>query len=157
MTDTDCVFCDIVAGDAHALVVDEREGVDGRPGTLAFSPLDPVAPGHVLVIPRAHHESLFDVPADALTAVTEHARSLARRMRGGERGFDGANLLNDSTSYQSVPHLHLHVVGRREDDPDLFPETDYDREREDAYDAVTDALESGRDSDSTASERESVK
>jgi diadenosine tetraphosphate (Ap4A) HIT family hydrolase len=78
-------------------------------------------------------------------------------MRGGERGFDGANLLNDSTSYQSVPHLHLHVVGRREDDPDLFPETDYDREREDAYDAVTDALESGRDSDSTGSERESVK
>lgn len=157
MADTDCVFCDIVAGDADVLVVDEREGEDGRPGTLAFSPLDPVAPGHVLVIPKAHHETLFEISEDALAAVTEHARTLARDLCGGDRGFDGANLLNDSTSYQSVPHLHLHVVGRRADDPDLFPETDYDGEREDAYDAVTDALESGRDRDASASERESVK
>ncbi|MFC6951348.1 HIT family protein [Halorubellus litoreus] len=151
MSDTDCVFCDIVAGDAHALVVDETAE------TLAFSPLDPFAPGHVLVIPKAHHESLFDVPADALADVTEHARVLARELCGGERGFDGANLFNDSTSYQSVPHLHLHVVGRRADDPDLFPETEYDGDREDAHAAVTAALEADGDRDSAERERESVK
>ena len=151
MADADCVFCDIVAGDADALVVDETAE------TLAFSPLHPIAPGHVLVIPKAHHESLFDVPADALADVTEHARTLARRMRGGERGFDGANLLNDSTSYQSVPHLHLHVVGRRAEDPDLFPEAGYDGDREDAYAAVSAALDDDRERDSAGSERESVK
>jgi histidine triad (HIT) family protein len=136
MTGTDCVFCDIVAGDADALVVDETAE------TLAFSPLHPIAAGHVLVIPKAHHESLFDVPADATADVTEHARTLARRMRGGDRGFDGANLLHDSTEYQSVPHFHLHVVGRRDGDADLLPGPDRDSEREDAHAAVRAALES---------------
>jgi histidine triad (HIT) family protein len=135
MTGTNCVFCRIVAGDADALVVDERET------TVAFAPLHPIAPGHVLVIPKAHHESLFDVPADVLAAVTEHARVLARRLRGDEGGFDGATLLHDSLAQQSVPHLHLHVVGRRDGARDLWPETEYNGSRRDAYDAVTAALD----------------
>jgi len=134
MTDVECVFCGIVSGDADALIVDERER------TLAFSPLDPVAPGHVLVVPKAHHESLFDVPVDVLGDVMTHVRSLARRLRG-DGGFDGVNVLNDSTGYQSVPHLHVHVVGRHEGDADLFPEGDYDGSRRDAYDAVVAALD----------------
>ena len=132
MADSECVFCAIVAGEADALVVDERDETDERPGTLAFAPLHPVAPGHVLVIPKAHHVTLFDVPA----------KSLACRFRGGERGFDGANLLHDSTEYQSVPHFHLHVVARRDGDADLLPGPDRDSEREDAYAAVRAALES---------------
>jgi histidine triad (HIT) family protein len=136
MTVTECVFCDIGAGDADALVVGERER------TLAFSPLDPVAPGHVLVVPKAHHESLFDVPEDVLVDVMEHVQSLARRLRGDE-GFDGVNVLHDSTFHQSVPHLHMHVVGRRDDDRDLWPETEYDGSKRDAYDAVTAALDDG--------------
>jgi histidine triad (HIT) family protein len=144
MSDPDCVFCDIVAGEADALVVDERDGGEGRAGTLAFSPLDPLAPGHVLVVPKAHHETLFDVPEDVLVDVTTHVRSLAKRMRrdGPESpGFDGVNVLNDSTSYQSVPHLHVHVVGRHADDDDLFPDTDYDGTKRNAYDAVVSALD----------------
>jgi len=147
VTETDCVFCDIVAGEADALVVDERDGGDGRPGTLAFAPLHPVAPGHVLVIPKAHYESLFDVPEEALGAVMAHVRSLARRMRhenSDGRGFDGVNVLNDSTAYQSVPHLHMHLVGRREDDPDLLPGAEHEVSRRDAYDAVSVALDDDR-------------
>lgn len=136
MTDVECVFCRIVAGEAEALVVDERER------TLAFSPLDPVAPRHVLVVPKAHHESLFDVPEDALVDVTTHVRSLARRLCGNaDRGFDGVNVLHDSNAQQSVPHLHVHVVGRRDGDRDLWPESDYDGSKRDAYDAVVAALE----------------
>jgi|GEM_PF-853138 len=147
MTDTDCVFCAIVAGEADALVVDERDGGSGRPGTLAFAPMDPVAPGHVLVIPKAHHESLFDITDGALADVMAHVRSLARQMRRESpdgRGFDGVNVLNDSTAYQSVPHLHMHLVGRREDDPDLLPDADYELSRRDAYDAVSAALDDDR-------------
>ena len=145
MTDTDCVFCDIVAGEADALVVEGRTGGGDRAGTLAFSPLDPVAPGHVLVIPKAHYESLFDVPEDVLGDVMAHVQDLATRMRGrksDEPGFDGVNVLNDSTDYQSVPHLHLHLVGRHDGDPDLLPDSDdYDGAKRDAYDAVTAALD----------------
>jgi histidine triad (HIT) family protein len=67
MTDRDCVFCAILAGDEDALVVDET------PETLAFPALNPVAPRHVLVVPKAHHESLFDVSRAALTAALEDA------------------------------------------------------------------------------------
>jgi histidine triad (HIT) family protein len=153
VTDTDCVFCDIVGGDGEALVVDECDGGDERAGTLASAPLDPVASGHVLVVPKAHHESLFDVSEDVLAAVTEHARLLARRFRGGEGGFDGANVLHDSSAQQSVPHLHLDVVGRREGDRDLWPETEYDGSKRDAYDAVTVALEAGPARPSTPESR----
>ncbi|WP_440991093.1 HIT family protein [Haloarchaeobius baliensis] len=145
MTDTDCVFCDIVAGEADALVIEDRDGGEERAATLAFSPLDPVAPGHVLVIPKAHHESLFDVPADVLGDVMAHVQDLATRMRGGEdreRGFDGVNVLTDNTEYQSVPHLHLHLVGRHDGDPDLLPDSgDCDIAKRDAFDAVTAALD----------------
>lgn len=138
MRDSECVFCDIVTGEADALVVEERES------TLAFSPLDPVAPGHVLVIPKAHHETLFDVPEGALADVMAHVRALAGELRAdddGGRGFDGVNVLHDSTAYQSVPHLHMHVVGRRDGDRDLWPESDYDGTKRDAYDTVTTALD----------------
>jgi histidine triad (HIT) family protein len=141
----DCVFCGIVAGEEPARIVDETAE------TLAFAPLDPLAPGHLLVVPKAHHESLFDVPDDVLAAVTGHARDLARDLCGGDHGFDGANLFNDSTSYQAVPHLHLHVVGRRAADPDLFPETDYHGDREEAYAPVTAALAAAGGRESTAS------
>jgi histidine triad (HIT) family protein len=147
MTETDCVFCGIVAGEADALVVDERDGGDGRPGTLAFAPLYPVAPGHVLVIPKGHQESLFDAPEEALGAVMAHVRSLARRMRREDpdgRGFDGVTVLNDGTAYQSVPHLHMHLVGRRGDDPDLLPGADDEVSKRDAYDAVSAALDEDR-------------
>ena len=133
MSESDCVFCAIVAGDAEALVVDET------PDTLAFSPLHPVVPGHVLVVPKAHFDSLFDVPEDVLGDVMTHVQSLARRLCG-DGGFDGVNVLHDSTVYQSVPHLHMHLVGRRDDDPDLWPETDYDGSKRDAHDAVVAAL-----------------
>jgi histidine triad (HIT) family protein len=134
MTDVGCVFCSITAGEADALIVDERER------TLAFSPLQPLAPGHALVVPKAHHESLFDVPPDVLADVMTHVRSLARRLRG-DGGFDGVNVINDSTEYQSVPHLHMHLVGRHEGEEDLFPEPEYDGSKRDAYDAVVAALD----------------
>ncbi len=133
--DAACPFCRIVAGDAETLAVDERE----RP--LAFAPLDPIAPGHALVVPKAHHESLFEVPGDVLADVTDHVRSLARRFRGGDRGFDSVQLLQESIPQQDVPHLHVHLVGHRDGDGrDLWPASDYEGSRRDAYDAVTAAL-----------------
>lgn len=117
----DCVFCSICRGEEDALVLDETDE------TLAFAPLDHVSEGHLLVIPKAHHENILDVPESTLAAVMTHVRTLSRQLC--EREFDGVTLLNGNgrAAQQSVPHFHVHLAPRRhEDDLDLWPESSYD-------------------------------
>ena len=75
MSDPDCAFCKIVAGELPATVVDEDER------TLAFMDIAPATRGHALVIPRAHSEDLLSVPAEDLAAVAAAARRLAVRVK----------------------------------------------------------------------------
>ncbi len=106
-----CLFCAIVAGDVPAEVVhrDER--------TVAFRDIHPVAPVHVLVVPRRHIENAAAVSpehADDVVALFTAARAVAETegIDSPERGYRlvvnvGPDALN------SVPHLHLHVIGGR--------------------------------------------
>jgi histidine triad (HIT) family protein len=107
----DCLFCRIVAGEMPAEVVRD----DDR--TLAFRDINPQAPLHVLVIPKRHIENAATLTAahgDLLAALLESARQVAASEGIGtpERGYRlvfnvGPDALN------SVPHLHLHVLGGR--------------------------------------------
>lgn len=104
--DDSCVFDPIIAGrsDAH-LVLDE-------PDVVAFLDNRPLFPGHTLVVPRAHHRTVADLPAGMAGALWDAGARVAaaqRRALGAEGTFFG---LNDVVS-QSVPHVHLHVVPRR--------------------------------------------
>lgn len=117
----DCVFCSIRRGDEDAVLLDETDE------TFAFAPLDHVSEGHLLVVPKDHHESLLDIPEPTLCAVMRHVRTISRRLCADE--FDGVNLLHDSgrAAHQSVPHFHVHLAPRREGDGlDLWPESSYD-------------------------------
>ncbi len=107
----DCLFCRIVAGTVPAEVVRQ----DAR--TVAFRDINPQAPTHVLVVPRRHIENAATVTAadaEVLAAMVEAAREVAAAegFAGPERGYRlvfnvGPDALN------SVPHLHLHVLGGR--------------------------------------------
>jgi len=104
-----CVFCGIVAGEVPSQVVQESAGA------LAFRDLNPQAPVHVLVVPRRHIEDAAALgPEDA--AVLSEMFALARRVAEDE-GIAGRGyrlLFNvGSDASNSVPHLHLHVVGGR--------------------------------------------
>ena len=115
-TDADCIFCKIVARELPAFVVDEDEH------TLAFMDINPGSRGHALVVPRNHSHDLLSVSADDLTATVLGAQRLAARMK--ERlGCDGVNLLNccGSAAWQTVFHLHIHVIPRYRDDPGRDP------------------------------------
>ncbi|MEM1334518.1 MAG: HIT domain-containing protein [Actinomycetota bacterium] len=108
-----CVFCEIVAGaDSRTLVVENELAV-------AFMDIDPVTPGHVLVIPRSHSVDLFDIGSEDLAACTQLARVVARRAKN-RLDADGVNLLNCSgeAAWQSVFHFHLHVIVRFSDEPE---------------------------------------
>jgi histidine triad (HIT) family protein len=106
---TDCVFCRIAAGEVPAhFVLDEPE-------TVAFLDSRPVFKGHVLVMPREHHETLADLPAAAVGPLFEQVRRMSAALPaalGAQGAFVG---LNNIVS-QSVPHLHVHVVPRTRGD-----------------------------------------
>ena len=80
--------------------------------------IDPVTPGHVLVVPRSHATDLFDINAEDLSACAHLAQQIARRAKD-RLGADGVNLLNCSgeAARQTVFHFHIHVIPRFEDQP----------------------------------------
>ncbi len=104
-----CVFCRIVAGElpAHVAYEDER--------FLGFLDTRPLFAGHTLLVPRGHHETLLDLPAELhgpfLAATTRLSAAVTEAMDAP--GF--FNAMNNVVS-QSVPHLHMHVVPRRPKD-----------------------------------------
>ena len=100
-----CAFCQIVSGEVPASIVFEDDA------TLAFLDHRPLFPGHCLLIPRQHLDSLIDVPAQTLTQLSANARLLAIAMERG-LGTQGALVAINNRVSQSVPHLHVHVVPR---------------------------------------------
>ena len=101
-----CAFCKIVAGEAAAETVLEDER------TLAFLDHRPLFPGHCLLIPKTHFETLTDLPEDMTGPLFQNARLLAGAMEEG-LGSDGSLVAVNNRVSQSVPHLHIHVVPRR--------------------------------------------
>jgi histidine triad (HIT) family protein len=118
MTNSDCIFCKIVAGEIPAQIVDEDER------TVAFMDINPATRGHALVVPRRHARDLFEISEEDLQATALAAQRLARRAH--ERlGADGVNLLNSrgAAAWQTVFHFHMHVIPRYHDDPLRLPWT----------------------------------
>jgi histidine triad (HIT) family protein len=104
-----CVFCAIHADPARAAFVYEDEDV------VAFLDHRPLFPGHVLVVPREHHETLPDLPPRLLTPLFGAARLLASAVEKG-LSADGTFMAINNKVSQSVPHLHVHVIPRRKKD-----------------------------------------
>ena len=103
------MFCQIVLGERPAHVVLKREHA------LAFLDARPVFPGHTLLVPRDHHETLGDLPAPLVGELFADAQRLAIAVEEG-MDADGTFVAVNNRVSQSVPHLHVHVVPRRRKD-----------------------------------------
>lgn len=104
-----CLFCAIVEGAEPAHVVLETDD------TLAFLDIRPLFPGHTLLLPKEHHETLIDLPEALLAPLFSQVQRLAGAM---ETAFGAAGsfvAVNNRVS-QSVAHLHVHVVPRNRKD-----------------------------------------
>ncbi|MFG1793905.1 HIT family protein [Nocardia sp. NPDC049149] len=112
----DCVFCRIVAGEAPATKVYEDDTL------CAFLDIRPIARGHMLVIPKVHAAELEDLDADTGSYIFRAGHRLALAIRRSTLAADGANLvLNDGkAAFQTVPHIHLHVIPRKHGDKMRF-------------------------------------
>jgi histidine triad (HIT) family protein len=108
LTDDACLFCRIVAGEIPAEVVDQDDEA------LAFRDINPQAPVHVLVIPKAHSGTLAELaeshPDQAIAVLR-----MARRVAAAEGVEDGYRLVcnNGAAAQQTVFHAHAHVLGGR--------------------------------------------
>jgi histidine triad (HIT) family protein len=122
--DETCRFCQIIAGEEDAQLVFEDER------TIAFLDNRPLFPGHSLLVPRDHHETLADLPDDLLGPLFANARMLSVAIPKAMRKPGSFVALNNVVS-QSVPHLHVHVVPRKPKDGlrgFFWPRTKYESE-----------------------------
>jgi len=103
----DCVFCKIVGGQIPAAALVETDEV------ISFLDIAPVNPGHCLVVPKRHVQSLLDLNENELVSCILTAQKLARSVMKAT-GCPGLNLLqnNDRCAGQLVPHAHFHVIPR---------------------------------------------
>ena len=104
-----CIFCRVESRAVDSLIVYEDEQ------TLAFLDHRPLFPGHCLLIPRTHYETLSDLPPAQIEPLFSAAQRLARAVETGMRA-DGSFVAINNRVSQSVPHLHIHVVPRRRKD-----------------------------------------
>jgi histidine triad (HIT) family protein len=133
-----CLFCRIVSGDVAATIVYEDDN------SVAFLDHRPLFPGHTLLVPREHVETLGELPSKFVGPYFEAAQLLARVVESAMDAEGTFVAMNNRVS-QSVPHLHVHVVPRRRKDGlkgFFWPRTKYksDEEMEEAKKKITAAL-----------------
>ena len=106
-----CVFCAIVAGEAPALKIYEDDD------NLAILDIRPFTRGHTLVIPKRHTVDLTDTAPQTLADMVTIGQRIAQAARATELA-DATNIaINDGrAAFQTVPHIHLHVLPRRNGD-----------------------------------------
>ncbi|MCC5812771.1 MAG: HIT family protein [Ectothiorhodospiraceae bacterium] len=111
-SDPDCIFCKIVAGEIPAAIIFETDEV------IAFMDAFPSSKGHALVIPRAHHPDVFEMPPSLLAICAQASQRLALASRKALQP-DGMTVtqFNGAAAGQTVFHYHQHVTPRWEGQP----------------------------------------
>ena len=110
----DCIFCKIVKGEIPSFKVYEDEQV------FAFEDINPISPGHTLIVPKKHAQDLWEISDDDLSAVHSASKKIIDAIKDALRPSGVACLqLNGPGANQVVLHYHLHLVPRIAGDPEL--------------------------------------
>lgn len=107
----DCIFCKIIDGKLPSAKIYEDAHV------VAFLDINPVHPGHTLVVPKHHSVNLFDMPDRDIAAVFSAAKKIAQAVKEATgAGGVNVNMNNDKAAGQVVFHSHIHLIPRFEND-----------------------------------------
>lgn len=112
LSDPHCIFCKVVVGEAPGTILYEDDIV------VVFLDINPVTPGHMMVVPRAHLPALADIDAETGGHLFNVAQRMAAALRESGLRCDGVNLFyaDGEAAFQEVFHAHLHVIPRFEGD-----------------------------------------
>jgi histidine triad (HIT) family protein len=109
--DANCIFCKIIRGQVPSFKLYENDK------TFAFMDINPITPGHALIVPKFHARDIFETPDEWVGAAMVTTRRIARAVQAAVQPY-GMNVVqaNGPGAKQSVFHLHIHVVPRLKDD-----------------------------------------
>lgn len=109
--DANCIFCKIIRGQVPSFKLYENDK------TFAFMDINPITPGHALIVPKFHARDIFETPDEWVGAAMVTTRRIARAVQATVQPY-GMNIVqaNGPGAKQSVFHLHIHVVPRLKDD-----------------------------------------
>lgn len=107
----DCLFCKIIKGEIPCYKIYEDDN------TLAFLDIAKDVDGHTLVIPKKHFSSILDCDEETLNHLMKTVQMISNHYIN-DCGFSGINLINNngSSAEQAIPHLHVHIIPRLEND-----------------------------------------
>jgi len=106
-----CIFCNIIDGEIPAVKVLDEALV------LAFMDINPSSKGHMLVVPKKHAENIFEIPESDLAVVIKAVKRCANAVKEALKA-EGITVLqlNGKASDQIIPHFHVHIIPRWEND-----------------------------------------
>jgi histidine triad (HIT) family protein len=107
----ECIFCKIIDGEIPAVKVLDEELV------IAFMDINPSSKGHMLVVPKRHAENIFEIPESDLAATVKAVKRCAKAVKEALNA-EGITILqlNGKASDQVIPHFHIHIIPRWEND-----------------------------------------
>ncbi|MBN2067329.1 MAG: HIT family protein [Candidatus Diapherotrites archaeon] len=107
-----CIFCRIAKGEIPSTKLYEDENI------LSFLDIMPAAKGHALVIPKKHYHTLLDIPHGELREAMAIVQKVAAAIMAATPGVQGFNVIqsNQKAAGQVIPHLHFHIIPRKEND-----------------------------------------
>jgi histidine triad (HIT) family protein len=104
-----CIFCDIIEHKLAADIVYEDNTL------IAFLDIKPLFHGHTLLVPKVHHETLWDLPEPILAELMKKAQALSVAIKIALKA-EGIFMANNNIVSQSIPHFHMHLIPRNKKD-----------------------------------------
>ena len=130
----DCIFCKIINNEIPSYKIYEDDEI------LAFLDINPVSPGHTLIIPKKHTLDVTTIDNDVLMKILNKARDISKLLND-KLGADGFTLVQNNGSVQEVKHYHLHVIPKYDKKINMSVEDVYNNGASKLLDAILDYLE----------------
>jgi histidine triad (HIT) family protein len=107
---SDCIFCNLIRENKMLKVYEDN-------WTVAFMDIAKDVDGHILVVPKKHVKNILDCGPETLYKLMDSVKKVSNHLVNN-CGYDGVNLLNasDESAGQSVPHFHIHIIPRKNND-----------------------------------------
>ena len=116
----DCIFCKIVKGDIPSYKIYEDENI------MAFLDINPYAPGHTLIIPKAHTLDITTIPSKTLNHIMDKAKDIAKLVTE-KLNAPGYTFIQNNGFVQEVKHFHLHMIPKYMDNLEMDVKEVYEK------------------------------